>query len=60
MIVKVDKDKCISCGLCVSICPDAFDLGKDGKAYVKNQKGCEKCDCKEAASSCPVQAIGFK
>jgi ferredoxin len=53
MMVKVDKEKCIGCGLCESICPEAFEL-KDGKAYVKSQKA--KC-IKEAKDSCPVEAI---
>jgi ferredoxin len=59
-MVKVDKEKCIGCGLCENICPEIFQLGKDGKAQVKDAKlgkGNEKC--KEAAESCPVQAISL-
>ncbi len=53
--IKVDKEKCIGCGLCVSLCPEVFQLGEDGKAEVKNpQRG---CDIEEAAESCPVGAI---
>jgi len=59
MAVKVDQEKCIGCGLCVSICEAAFELRDDGKAYVKSAAGCKKCDCKEAADSCPVQAISL-
>ena len=29
---KVDKDTCIACGLCPSICPECFDMEDDGKA----------------------------
>lgn len=54
---KVDAKKCIGCGLCTSICPDVFEMQGDGKAHIKNAKGCDKCDCKDAESSCPVQAI---
>jgi ferredoxin len=55
---SVDKAKCIGCGLCVSLCSAVFDMGEDGKAYIKNSADCskEKC-CEEAAKSCPVQAI---
>ncbi len=54
---KVDKEKCIGCGLCTTICSDCFELGEDGKSQVKGScKGSEDC-IKEAISSCPVQAI---
>lgn len=57
---KVDTEACIGCGLCVQICPDVFELGEDMKAHVKNPEGCNKCDCKEAAESCPVNAISLE
>lgn len=56
---KVNKGKCIGCGLCVSICPAVFELGEDGKSKIINSKACEGCNCKEAAESCPVQAINL-
>jgi Fe-S-cluster-containing hydrogenase component 2 len=30
------------------------------ESQVKDPKGCDKCDCNEAASSCPAQAITLK
>jgi ferredoxin len=54
-MIKVDKEKCIGCGLCTSICPDVFALGKDGKAFAKAQK--DLPSVKEAITSCPVEAI---
>jgi len=60
VVPSVNRDKCIGCGLCTSICADVFEIADDGKARVKNPKGCGKCDCKEAADSCPVQAISLK
>ena len=54
MAIKVDKEKCIGCGLCESLCPQVFVL-KDGKAIVKAQKN---IPCvKEAKDVCPVNAI---
>ena len=32
MRAKVDKDSCISCGACVSICPEVFEFDDDGFA----------------------------
>jgi ferredoxin len=54
--ISIDKKKCIGCGACASICPDGFEMA-DGKAKVKSQKA--NC-AKEAADSCPVQAISVK
>lgn len=58
-MVKVNKEKCIGCGLCTTICPEVFELGDDGKSNVKEGADLEKNkDCiKEAKESCPVGAI---
>jgi len=56
-MVKVDKNKCIGCGNCSSICPEVFEMQDDGKAGVKkNAKVNAKC-IKKAIESCPVDAI---
>jgi ferredoxin len=54
-MVKIDKEKCIGCGLCESIDSEVFAM-KNGKAFVKNQKG-NQAKIKDAIDSCPVQAI---
>jgi ferredoxin len=58
-MVKVNKEKCIGCGYCVSVCPEVFKLGEDGKSKVKEEVDFEKNkDCiKEAKESCPAGAI---
>ena len=55
-VAVVDKEKCIGCGACVSMCPDVFEL-KEGKSAVKDPKACENCDCQSAVDVCPVDAI---
>lgn len=52
-MTKVDKDKCIGCGACESVCPSGFEM-KEGKAEVKDAKA--SC-VKEAIETCPVDAI---
>lgn len=57
--ITVDKEKCIGCGACVSICPKSFEL-VDGKARpIKAEVKKITCE-KEAADSCPVCAISIK
>ena len=56
--LKIDKDKCIGCGTCVSLYPDFFEMGTDGKARIANGiKDIDKNEIKEIVSSCPMTAI---
>ena len=56
MAVAVDASLCTGCGLCVSMCPDVFEMGDDNIAKVVVDTS-ESCDLNEVASSCPVEAI---
>lgn len=57
--IEHDLDKCIGCGVCVSLCPENWVM-KGGKSYPKKTElddlGCNK----EAADACPTQAIKIK
>ena len=56
-MVKVDKNTCIGCGACASICETVFEM-KNGKSSIKKGQEKSKIPCvKEAADSCPVNAI---
>jgi len=58
MTIKIDRETCIGCGLCESICPEVFKMDEEFKAKVKSQKD-SPC-VKEAKESCPVEAIHEK
>ena len=53
------NDNCIACGLCVSMCPDVFEMADNGMAKVKHQPDNETeiALAADAKISCPVQAI---
>jgi len=57
--ITVDNATCVGCGLCVSSCPDCFEMTADGIAKVKADK-CSNCDLHEVASQCPVNAINVE
>ena len=55
----VDRDACIGCGLCESICPEVFELNDEGIAVVLVDKipaGSEEC-ARQSEDECPVEAI---
>lgn len=55
----VDKETCIACGLCPSICSDVFQMEDDGKAGTIVEEVPENLisEAEEAEESCPVNAI---
>ena len=59
MKAEINRDGCISCGICVSICQEVFRMGDDGPAEVcvetilldAENSALETRDC------CPVSGI---
>ena len=62
MKILIDKNNCIKCGLCVSICPEVFVLKEDGAA-VEGENAASEDDkeladkIKMAEKNCPVGAV---
>jgi ferredoxin len=54
---KVDKDLCVSCGLCTQVCPEVFEIGQEGTAQVKAHADLRAACIQDAVDQCPVGAI---
>jgi len=62
MKAYVDRDKCISCGLCETLCPDVFELDDESISVVKVDEvpaDCETCAI-ESQEECPTDAISVE
>ena len=54
----VNQEGCISCGLCVSTCPEVFAFDEDGVAIANGQMGDANYAVVESArNACPVEVI---
>jgi ferredoxin len=55
--IEQDRENCIGCGACAAVCPDNWEMTKEGKSKPKKTSlkeiGCNM----EAAESCPVNVI---
>lgn len=62
MKAALDRDGCISCGLCIDVCPEVFRMGEDGIAEVFLEEVPANVEEKaiEAQESCPVSVITVK
>ncbi len=57
MAWKIDRDKCLRCGACVSVCPElALELKEDG--IVIDSRKCTLCGI--CGKVCPAKAIEVK
>jgi ferredoxin len=54
MAYKINKEECIACGTCASVCPVSAISEQEGK-YEINPDEC--IDCGACAASCPVGVI---
>jgi|BioPla2DNA2_1021312.scaffolds.fasta_scaffold35029_3 ferredoxin len=63
MKVWIDRDGCISCGLCADICPEVFRISEEddlAEVYVDEIPEDAEDLVQEAAESCPVSVIHFE
>ena len=69
ILVTIDREECIECGVCWSLCPEVFEAGDDGWSQIVEEyrvdddlgKGRVPPDLEsatqEAADACPVTII---
>jgi len=62
MRVNVDFDVCASTGACMQVCPEVFEVRKDGYLYVLQEEPPEELRDKVqmAADMCPTAAISLE
>lgn len=59
MKVTVDEDRCAGHGMCLTLCPEVFEMSDDGWAVATPEdvpEGMEDA-AREAIENCPEQAI---
>jgi len=58
MKATIDADTCTGCELCSSIAPEVFEMDGDiAKVITPEVPAAEEANAKDAAESCPVEAI---
>lgn len=62
MKATVDQDGCISCGVCVSVCPEVFQFNENDVSEPIKDSIPEDCieAAQEARDSCPVSVISIE
>lgn len=56
-LIEVDKEKCIHCGSCYSLCPTGAITISEDFSVVFNKEKCIGSSCGLCADACPMRAI---
>ena len=57
----VDQKTCVGCGLCADACPTVFQMEENLAKVIADEVAiADADDCREAAESCPVEAISIE
>jgi len=53
--LKLDREKCAGCGMCLLVCPQAVLSMTNGTAQIANRDACMECGA--CAKNCPAEAL---
>jgi ferredoxin len=56
--LRLDREKCIGCGMCLLVCPQAVLSQSNGKVDIVNRDACMECGA--CARNCPVNAFNVR
>lgn len=56
--LKLDRDLCTGCGMCIKVCPHAVFEIKQGKAHITDLDDCMECGA--CSNNCQPGAITVK
>ncbi len=58
MSIKIDKERCVSCGQCIEVCPgNLIKRDPDGKSVIRRPEDC--WGCTSCLKACAFHAIAF-
>jgi ferredoxin len=56
--LRIFEEKCVGCGMCVTVCPHEVLNLPNGKVRIINRDACMECGA--CAQNCPANAIAVK
>jgi NAD-dependent dihydropyrimidine dehydrogenase PreA subunit len=56
--LRVDREKCIGCGMCLKVCPHAVLALSEARISIIDRDACMECGA--CAMNCPVEAIAVQ
>jgi len=56
--LRLDQKKCIGCGMCLNVCPQAVLSLTNGTIEIANRDACMECGA--CARNCPVEALNVR
>ena len=53
--LHMDEEKCVGCGMCLTVCPHAVLAMDNGNAFIADRDACMECGA--CARNCPTEAL---